>query len=259
MSEELTKLKNFGAQKIYEDTHIPVLHVKAILEHNFDSLNRVQFLGFISILGREYVLDLSSLKSSGVAYFDDKDAQNLDESLFIAPKKNKISKTNSILLVFVVTIFSMYLLGAFSEKKVLEQPLDDVLIHKVQKTIKPVVILEDENSTIESNTTTLILEIAPELEEVVHSFKIYTKSKVWFGYIDVQTNKKKQTTFTGDINLDPQKKWLLIFGHGYIDMFINEEAVKIDSRDNIRYLYEDGTVKAISLQEFKKLNRGSKW
>ncbi|MDQ7066723.1 MAG: hypothetical protein Q9M40_01265 [Sulfurimonas sp.] len=100
MSEELEKLKSLGAQKIYEDTHIPVLHVQAILYSSFDSLQRVQFLGFISILEREYHVDLSSLKASGTAYFDDLDAQNLDESLVVIPNKKK-QKSNIYLVIFI--------------------------------------------------------------------------------------------------------------------------------------------------------------
>lgn len=266
MSEGLEKLKSIGAQKIYEDTHIPVLHVKAILGHNFDSLLRVQFVGFISILEKEYHIDLSSLKSAGIAYFDDKEAANLDEGLLVVPQNN--TKSNTIYIIIAIAIFSivmMYQIGFFGEKKVKEQVLDDVLIQKVQESIRPVNTIEDLSATTESNltneanTTQNILEPIEEVQAVEKSFKIVTKSKVWLGYIDVQTNKKNQKTFKGEMQLDPKKKWLLILGHGYIKIFINGEAVKIKSNDNICYLYEDSSVKAISLSEFKRLNRGSKW
>ncbi|MDF1877035.1 hypothetical protein JHD47_04335 [Sulfurimonas sp. SAG-AH-194-L11] len=268
MSEELTKLKSLGPQKIYEDTHIPVQHVKAILEHNFDSLNRVQFLGFVSILEREYSLDLSILKASGIAYYDDKDAQKLDENIFIAPQKtNKSSTFYAIVAIIIFIIVMTYKMGFSGEEEQQEQEVNNTLIQKVQKTIKPVVVeelvvVEEINSTSESNESNEINEaqtIAEETPQVVKSFKIVTKSKVWFGYIDVDTNKKRQKTFKGEIDLDPQKRWLLIFGHAYIDMYINGEQIKMNSRDKIRFLYEDGSVKAISTQEFRKLNRGRKW
>lgn len=266
MSEELEKLKSIGAQKIYEDTHIPVLHVKAILGHNFDGLLRVQFVGFISILEKEYHIDLSSLKSAGIAYFDDKEALNSDEGLLVLPQKK--NKSNTIYMIIVISIFSivmMYQSGFFGEEKVKEQVIDDVLIQKVQESIRPVNTIEDLNTTTENNltneanSTQNIIEPIEETQAVAKSFKIVTKSKVWLGYIDVQTNKKNQKTFQGEIQLDPEKKWLLILGHGYIKIFINGEEVTIESKNNIRYLYEDGSVKAISPSEFKRLNRGSKW
>ncbi|MDF1883719.1 hypothetical protein JHD49_07210 [Sulfurimonas sp. SAG-AH-194-C21] len=260
MSEELTKLKSLGAQKIYEDTHIPVLHVKAILEHNFDSLQKVQFLGFVSILEREYSLDLSSTKASGIAHFDDKDAENLDENLFIIPKKKKNSNaTYSVIAIIIFIIVMVYKVGSFGEDQVKEQVVDDALIHKMQETMKPVVKVEEVNTTLEVNTTQAIVEIIEPVEVIPKSFKIVTKSKVWVGYINVKTNQKKQKTFKGEIDLDPEKKWLLLFGHAYIDMYIDGEIVKVNSRDKIRFVYEDGSVEAISAKEFKKLNRGRKW
>ncbi|MDQ7066722.1 MAG: hypothetical protein Q9M40_01260 [Sulfurimonas sp.] len=120
----------------------------------------------------------------------------------------------------------------------------------------------DSNTTVDLNATQAVVSQEVEIEEikkVPESFKIRAKSKVWFGYIDVVTNKKSQKTFKGEIDLDPTKKWLLIFGHGYIDMFIDGKKVEINSRDNTHYLYENGSVKAITADEFKKLNRGSKW
>ncbi|MBL1243532.1 MAG: hypothetical protein COA39_003915 [Sulfurimonas sp.] len=263
MSEELARLKSLGTQKIYEDTHIPVLHVKSILEHNFASLQRVQFLGFVSILEREYGFDLSSLKASGVAYFDEKDASKLEEGLFVVPNEKK--KTNAIyalIAIGIVIVTVLYELGYFGEEKLKEQKVDDVLIHKVQKTIKPVKIVEEINTTKENNITDNklgVIEVPEVVVKVAKSFKIFTKSKVWFGYIDVETNQKKQKTFSGEIDLDPNKKWLLLFGHGYIDMFVNGEVVKMNSRNDIRFLYENSTIKKISLQEFKRLNRGYKW
>lgn len=267
MSEELDKLKSLGAQKIYEDTHIPVLHVQAILHNSFDSFSKVQFLGFISILEREYGLDLKTLKAAGLAHFDDIDTRNEDDSLFVTPKKQKSQAGVYAVIALVIFLFVViYQSGVFSQDEVKKQSVDDRLIQKVQKTIEPLENQQEANLTNEQNSTDMMLnsveeepEVIIEVQKPIESFKIVTKSKVWFGYIDVDTNKKNQKTFTGEMELDPQKRWLLIFGHGYVDMFVDGEKVKRESRDNIRFLYEDGKVKAISTYMFKELNRGSKW
>ncbi|CAI6157506.1 MAG: hypothetical protein SPLUMA2_SPLUMAMAG2_00690 [uncultured Sulfurimonas sp.] len=264
MSEELAKLKSLGAQKIYEDTHIPVLHVKSIFEHNFAKLQRVQFLGFVSILEREYSLNLSSLKASGIAFFDEKDATSLEEGLFVVPNEKKKTTNVIYLLIAIGIVIVVYQLGYFGEEKPKEKKVDNALIQKVQKTIKPVKIVEELNTTKVNNITKTkltVIEVPEVVVKVAKSFKIFTKSKVWFGYIDVETNQKKQKTFRGEIDLDPNKKWLLLFGHGHnIDMFVNGELVKLRSRYyDIRFLYENSTVKMISLEEFKRLNRGRKW
>ena len=260
MNDELERLKSLGAQKIYEDTHIQVLHIKSILEHNFASLKRVQFLGFISILENEYHLNLSDLQESGLAYFDEENASNLEERLSVIPKKKK--KINIFYpLVAIAIVVVVYQFGYFGENKPTENKVDNVLIDKMQAKIKSIEIVKELNTTKENNITDTKFEVIEVPEVVVKSFKIFTKSKVWVGYIDVETNKKKHKTFRGEIDLDPNKKWLLLFGHGHnIDMFVNGELVKLRSRYyDIRFLYENSTVKMISLEEFKRLNRGRKW
>ena len=66
-------------------------------------------------------------------------------------------------------------------------------------------------------------------------------------------------TFTGEFDLDPNKEWLLIFGHGYINVIINSEQKKFNSKKTLRLLYKDGTVTQLSVDEFKRLNRGNSW
>lgn len=262
MSEELTKLQGLGAQKIYEDTHIPILHVQALLHHSFDGLSRVQFLGFVSILEREYLVNLSDLKALGIAFFDEKESSKVDEGLFVVPAK-KTKKTVYVLGFFaVVAAILLYQFEIFSNNTPNEQKIDNTLIKTVQKTLTPPKdVLVDTNTTQEVNTTqetntTLIVKEEPQVKK---SFKIIAKTKVWLGYIDVASNKKYQKVFTDEIELDPKKEWLLLFGHGYIDMYVNSKIVKFNSRNKKRFLYEDGNITAISSQEFKTLNRGRKW
>ena len=87
MNEELLKLQSLGAQKIYEETHIPVLHVKELLSSSYSGFSKVQFLGFISILEKEYSIALDEIKADGIKYFDDKEQKNLDDGIFVVSKK----------------------------------------------------------------------------------------------------------------------------------------------------------------------------
>ena len=66
MSSGLEKLRSIGAQKIHEQTHIARQHAQALLHESFDDMSRIHFLGFISILEREYSVDLSDLKAKAV-------------------------------------------------------------------------------------------------------------------------------------------------------------------------------------------------
>jgi len=260
MSEELHKLQRIGAQKIYEKTHIPIQHIHEILQGNFSSLSRVQFLGFLSIIEREYNEDLSQHKAFGISYFDEIDKES-SASLSISPEEKRSKKP--LYLGIAVLLFSLVLIMKYTlyTPKVQEKKVDNTLIEDVKKNIEPkIAILKEENQTQESNASVFVPSVKEEPKATIEkSFKIITKSKVWFGYIDILTNKKRDKIFKGEFDLDPNKEWLLLFGHGYIDMYINGKIIKFSSRNNIRFEYKDGEIRAINKSEFKKLNRGRSW
>ena len=56
------KLQELGSKAITAATHIPTAHVESILNKEFDTFQKPQFFGFLSILEREYKIDLSALK-----------------------------------------------------------------------------------------------------------------------------------------------------------------------------------------------------
>lgn len=57
-----TKLQKLGSKAISSATHIPIVHVDSILNKEFDKFQKPQFFGFLSILEREYKIDLAALK-----------------------------------------------------------------------------------------------------------------------------------------------------------------------------------------------------
>jgi len=60
--EGFKKLQELGSDEIVSATHILVSHVENILNKEFGAFQKPQFFGFISILEREYKIDLSGLK-----------------------------------------------------------------------------------------------------------------------------------------------------------------------------------------------------
>jgi hypothetical protein len=271
MSEALERLKNIGAQKIYEDTHIPVEHVQAMLYESFDGLSKVQFIGFISILEREYGTDLSELREHCNNYFEEQSNQAdalTNDTLFKAPSNKK-----NFTIYYIFGAVILLAIAIFYTLQSTDKP--SVAITQ-KKTITPnlerhIILLEnnesdsnqsDENSSeiknsVEVNTTKEIMK--QPAKAIKHSFMLNAKKKVWLGYIDVLTNKKYQKTFVGEFTLDPTKEWLLYFGHGYVDIIIDGKKEKFNDRNTLRLHYEDGKIEKLSLREFKELNRGNAW
>lgn len=276
MNEELESLQDIGAQKVYEKTHIPLKYVQSILHGSFEGFSKLQFVGFVSILEREYSLELSELRKAGLAYFGSED-QAISSGVFVTTEKKTHNKKLYIFLIFLLFIGVVFFsISKFSKHEAVQEPLDESQIETLQKQIESIEVDKSdinvsemnrsETNSSENNLSVLVtpvqepkeLELTPE-PIIEKSFKIKSKGKVWYGYIDLENHKHYQGTFRGEKEIDASKNFLLIFGHGYIDMYVNGELQKFNSREYVRFLYKDNKLKNISLKEFKKLNRGRKW
>jgi len=286
MNEALEKLKDIGAQKIYEDTHIPVEHVQSILYESFEGLNKLQFLGFVSIMEREYGEDLSIVREKGIIYFNEMESSNdlvKNEAIYKAPSNKKnLTIIYIVLAIIIFVVAIIYTMDTASNtlqnitaaqnnetiESVKEQIIKETNLTDVEeKNETQLSFIEEQNSSAEAKKVEKAKIVAPatvEMKEVpkatvAHTLKIVPKTRVWLGYIDVKTNKKYQKTFKGSLKLDPKKEWLLYFGHGYVTIVINGKKVKYSDKNPLRLHYKNGKVSKISINEFKRLNRGSKW
>jgi len=267
MSEALEKLKDIGAQKIYEDTHIPVEHVQAILYESFDGLNKIQFIGFISILEREYGENLSDIRSRGIDYFDEKNTPDeaiTDDAIFKASASKK-----DLTLVYLIGAIVVFIIAIIYTMSSANESMDKALkenkaIESAEKNIAIDSNISDENSSDENvsvvadTNLTEPIKIA-EPKSITHTLKIIARTEVWLGYIDVATDKKYQKTFEGEFDLDPTKEWLLYFGHGYIDVIVDGKKQEFNSKNTLRLHYQEGNIETISINDFRKLNRGNTW
>jgi len=281
MSEALEKLKTLGSQKIYMDTHIPAFYVQAILDENFKELARTQFFGFISILERDYDIDLEELKSHAKEYYDaEVTIEPLgDTGVLATPPKEK----NFTLLYIIVAVF-IFLLAFYyttslkdegGEANITLPQADAVEVAPQQKVEeKEVVSPKEQKTTVipesvasdeeEKNITEPTEEKVKEKEKVApfkpsEPLEILPRSRVWLGYINVATHKKYQKTFSDELDLNASQEWLFISGHGYIDALVNGEKIHFSSKNALRLHYKDGILEQISKDEFKRLNRGRGW
>ena len=275
MSEALEQLQKIGAQKIYEQTHIPAEHVQAILHGSFEGFNKVQFIGFISILEREYGLKLQTVKLKGIAYFDDASEEE-EVSIFLQQKEQKRNRLLYILLfgvVFVVVMLVYFLqsntvpIKENDSNSTLQQVQAKVEEKKVSVPQSSATISVDENrtqsqvqtQTPEKLTQEVVQQTQEEPKKVPEILVIHTKKPLWIGYIDVQNNIKKQLTIKESFSLDPSKEWLLVLGHGYVSFDIGGDTIKFQKTKGPRLHYKDGKLQEIPLKEFKRLNRGNVW
>ncbi|MDD5399646.1 MAG: hypothetical protein PHQ93_00470 [Sulfurimonas sp.] len=311
MSEDFEKLKSIGVQKIHEATHIPRAHVQAILDENFEDLHSVQLSGFISILEREYSLNLSRLRNKSKEYFESKkpvQKSKKSATLLIASKKKKnFTLIYTVLGVVIFVMFAIFNKPSDGEMSKIDNSaiksaqnsilvvadeknaskVEDNTTVNAQKTLEPAVQQEMMQNPVEPVAQPIKQEavqevvsqeaIAKALQEVTQeanktavqetvkeatqgsSLKIISKNKVWLGYIDLSDYKQHQKTFLGEFTLDSTKNWLLVFGHGIVEIEANGVVTKFEKSQNIRFSYINSELKEINTDEFKKLNKGVKW
>ncbi len=285
MSAGIEKLKNIGIQKIHEDTHISRAHIEAVFQENFEDMHGVQFNGFLSILEREYGVDLSDLRAKAKEHFG-------YVAKYMKPEQSTQmfktdNKKRNLTLFYTVLGVVLFLLFAFISTKngneeiaateSLQQTLQNTPPQSQESKIVPLQeqnqTIADENLTVSENNSSVteqnatqvekkkeLIETVPQIPKTQNSLlKIMPKSKVWVGYIDLQTNEKFQTTSSDELLLDASKEWLLAFGHGNINIELNSVSHEFKTPKNMRFIYKNGVLKQIDVEEYKTYNGGKAW
>jgi len=237
MSEALEKLKSIGVEKIYETTHIPVSNLNAIINESFEGLHKVQFMGFISILEREYHIDLSDLRSGGELYFDEHTIKHevVDDDFFTPVESKKKRNIFFIILALIALIVALFYTTESANKKMdLLEKKESVSVAKVA-TIEPtknatlleenstsmssVVVKNDENESNETNTTNEHLKTLVEDK----ADENLTSSEQLAQEADILPKQENIVPKSFKI-VARQRVWL-----GYIDLATGEKHQKIFS------------------------------
>jgi len=264
----LDKLQEIGAHKIYEKTHIAKKFVEDILNKRYSSMNKIQFTGFISILEREYNVDLHEL-TEAFALESATGTSKSDEPFVVSQQTegSKQKKSNAIYIISGLLVMGLVI--------VLLKPSEEEkapLVEPVVVNVKPVES-ELNNTTMEEarvNLNNLGNEIAVEeiiepVEEVriepVHTskFEVVPRSKLWIGIVDLETFKRTQKLTSSPFELDKDKEWLLVMGHGFVNFEVNGEEESFKDEGKVWFSYENGVLRKLSRSEFKEKNRGKAW
>lgn len=119
---------------------------------------------------------------------------------------------------------------------------------------------------VQSLVTQPIENMVTEETEVVTASGISTitinptRGMLWFGFINVDTKKKKEFMKQVSTPFDIKDgRWILVTGHGFVDVVSELETIEVSDR-NKHYFYIDSTeLKEISQKEFRDLNGGHGW
>lgn len=144
--EGLNKLLELGSKTIASETHIPMVHVDSILNREFEKFQKPQFFGFISILEREYKIDLSGLKQEFLFTIAEEEITQ-DTSFDIAETSSKLFENKRALLqnkkviygaaggffaLLIIIVISMIDFSSTTEQKI---EINNTAIDKAKKNL----------------------------------------------------------------------------------------------------------------------------
>jgi len=265
-------LQTLGTEKIHERTHISRDKLELLLTKSYAEIGRVKFMGFMSILEREYGIDLSDIKEEYTEF-----RRNHEEKLPSAPSVILQATSNSrpkLLIAGVVLILALMVGGYIVQNKMSSEPHEDVMKLTTSAVQVPDEAIElnatdtnatDTNETNITTVATAAVKIGKNDSNETQSF-VTGKSliirpvyKVWYGMIDMASGARIQKVTSDPIIVDTTKNWLIVLGHGRIEIDTSEGKTELKEKDTVRFIYENGTLKKLSEEDFIGRNGGKSW
>lgn len=292
----LEQLQEIGVKKISDTTHIPFPHIENILNKRYDSFQKPQFFGFLSILEREYKVDLSEMRQ---AYLSSCTQENvavesqekpLKEKVDLGVKREKIFQNRKIIYIVSTVVVAAALVTAVSlidfssptdgkieinntaidqakkNLKIVPQDAADVDVNLANNDVESAEFGQEENSSKTEDVTEAKEEGVNRHEPVASTeptmplyLRIVPKGKLWLGLINTETHRRRVETISKPLVLDPEKSWLIVTGYGHLDMDCGDTTNKYREDRKLLILYEAGICQIIDKEEFKARNRGKLW
>lgn len=270
------ELQELGAEKIHERTHISREKIELVLTKSYAEVNKIQFMGFLSILEREYGLDLSDIKQEYLQY-EETHQSSLPpkQSVILQPASNAKQKWMIAGIGLIVILIAA---GYFAQTNMANVPTEDVMklnssaVEVVDESndtntaqVSEINATTDKNTTAEANATKPLkdqnISEAQKVQplSVTDGLEIRPKSKVWVGLIDLENHQKSQTVTKDPIKIDTSKNWLVVLGHGRLEIASGSENKVMKENGTVWFVYENGSLKRLTKAEFTERNGGNSW
>jgi hypothetical protein len=261
MNEDLEQLKALGVQKVHEDTHISRKNIEGIFSQSFEGMNPVQFAGFISILEREYGLELATLKRSFLAYWEERYGSETEETRQEESSASSTKRGGKLVLGLVAATLAgvLFYMGGDSGESHSKPVAAETAVVAVETPVPEEAQAIETPEVAVAETAATAAQQSEEEVAAAEGLSIIPKTQLWIGLIDLETYKREQELTSEPVVLDANRSWLMIFGHGHFKVQQGEEILDFSSDNRLRFIYENGTLREITRSEFKERNRGQNW
>ncbi len=272
-------LKQIGVQGVSMKTHISPDKIRKLLEGEFEAFSPIQFNGFVTIIEREFDVDLAEWREAYAATApeaEDPLAASEDDPFANAAKskrRQQLAVVVSVVLLLVVVVVTYLVLGGGEKRKkiefnntAIEQAQANITALNASSTQAQAEALQEahqdeaaESATVEVPETAEAVEAEKQKSVALDDVIFHPRMKLWLGVIDADTFKRSVYMTDAPIRLDGSKSWLIITGHGRFSLDCGGEEYRYDKQDRMFLLYEGGSCRPISEQDFKARNRGKVW
>ena len=263
----LETLRAIGAQAISMRTHISPENIRKLLAGEFEAFSAVQFNGFVTIIEREYDLDLAewrSVFSAGNRGSDHPLAPHDNDPFADVTRAKRrqrwtVGLLTTLLLAVIVATY-VFLSEKGGEEKI---ELNNTAINKARENLA---LLNAAQSTKvqaeviqqahQSEAVEAVTESAPvQYEDII----IRPRENLWMGVIDIAAGKRVSRTTAEPYRLDGSKEWLVVTGHGLLSVESDGNTTEYSRRGRMLFLCEEGRCRPIDKAEFKARNQGRIW
>jgi len=285
---DIEKLKQMDPEEVYQKTYIAPKMVQALVEEDFKRIgNRSKALGFVKILERELGLDLSELRQKIEEYYGD--AVEYSQA-FAIDEKSHTQHKNPLLYLFVVAV--VVIVGAVvgyrylghSQSKPTHQDFlaqsssssfdsfspsssSSMVASEINESnhfIQSLASSDEANLSFETNASEVTENNEREaIEEPAAlpppQIAIIPRKKLWVGIVYLDDYTRKNYITSAPIELNTSRDQLIVTGHGVLDIDIDGNITKYNSRHKLRFLYRAKELEPIDAITFKQYNRGKNW
>lgn len=272
-------LEEHSVKVIIKKTNISEENIEALLAGDFDTLKKVKTLGFISIIEREYKVDLSALREQALSHYtqyNDAEKSIVIGSPIVEERKGK----SKLFLFFILVLFgyaSWYFFTQFDKNQLsellpfTEEKRSQIIMPKeannnadlsIENVIAPVenTMTEEksepetqksEPETQKSTETNTTEEKTSSLVNLKESISIVPSDRLWFGIIDMQTKQRDHFSISEKFELDvKEKSWLLATSSAPFSLLNKEETKEFNDAQEHYFMIDKSGIKQLKKTEY---------
>jgi len=276
---DIEKLKQMDIEEVRKKTYIAPKMLQALIEEDFKTLgNKSKALGFVKIIERELGLDLGELRQKIEEYYENvvETSQNIQNNgVEKTPKEKNFLYYSLGVVVLLVIAGTIAGYRYFTSSQSLKSESNFLASYSsssldLSTSSSSSVALSSQSFSSEENDTLAVSSESNQSEEKSENLKeppslappsitLIPRKKVWVGVVYLDNHKRKVYVTASPIELNTSRDQLIVTGHGVLDIDIDGNITKYNSRHKLRFLYRARELEPIDTATFKLYNRGRDW